>query len=1210
MAYLSPLDQIKKIASKLEKKASNFITHTAPRAAQNVVNNAAYGFWHSPVGKAAVNTQKFMESPAKLKAPTVKPFRETTPLGKGANLVTNFGSQMATDLLNVPYTIGSDTGRMIGNKLTGQPLPSYQSLKSPLFRLAYNAKGQSASPQQVIGNIAGVGADALTAYTPKALTTAGKNIVTNAGKSTFLKSIAGGARTGGITAGLYGGLSGLSEGRNDTIPEQLIKGGTGLAAGGAAGALLGGGIGAVGYPAGKLRDAIIAQMKKMKPELAEKEAIKLSDQFIRDQLGRFVSGGKKKEPEFYKRMRHELGLPENGLNERGGFVDLSAMEKFKSPWQKLREQIDKELPDVPDPERLNQQAIDASTEAINRSGRPWDILRQRAETITDNLTQNYTPLKKTNYTPLAIAQKHGDKTVFTEYGKQKMGNLMYQDRAEKILTGKAPAQSRALETTPRPPVAYAPQDASHTTGKTRIPIVRETLEGKVEISRPRSREGQAYGQSLSDTIVKNNDIDVKNKVGLLDYIRTPDRILKKIGLEKEGLEVRKRYEQYQMELPKEIDKISQWAKQVDQKSNIQIFRYLDGRDVTLQPKEQKIANEVKEYLSLWAKKLGLPEDKQISSYITHIFEKDFIQKEFDPDIAKIIRDKVPGSVYDPFLQKRLGQQGYIEDTWRALDAYVKRATRKFHMDPVLAKLQEKSEGLEQSQFDYVKNYVERVNMRPTKIDNLIDNTIKQVVGYKYGQRPTAFLTQKARQAIYRGTLGLNVGSALKNLSQVNNTYAKLGEKYTVVGYTKLLKNMIAGSDELERVGVLKGNLIQDRVMSAKYKAIERMDKGLFFFFETAERINRGAAYFGAKSKALSQGMNEEKAIEYAKNIVRDTQFTFGSVDTPVALQSDIAKTLAQFQTYSTKQAEFLGEMMKAKDIAGLMRYTIGSIAVMNTIGQLYGMELKDIVPSFRIGLPPTMQAPFEIGKAVTGAPDKYGNVPDIEQRVKNVGKSLVPLVPGGVQIKKTLEGLKATSQGYSESQTGRAQYPVPQDAASRVKGAVFGKSSFSERQEYFDNDRSALGTAQTEALKNAPDKQLYYESIIKDREYQKQQKEARKQAESLISDMQKLSDPEEKRALLAQWDSEGKLTPEFLKELDDVLKAEKVKSAGNFAVAVHGLGSNRSRANYIVEYMKDKSPEDKTKILTELNEAGLLTADLLEELAGALSLIDPAGAAY
>lgn len=630
------------------------------------------------------------------------------------------------------------------------------------------------------------------------------------------------------------------------------------------------------------------------------------------------------------------------------------------------------------------------------------------------------------------------------------------------------------------------------------PTLRSTPEWGAEKSRLRNPKTAQNVASLSDTIVRSKDIDVKSKVNLVDYLRTPDRVLTKMGLAPEAKLIRQKYDDYLKDLPKEIDKITAWSKQVSPESNRRIFQHLDGQKVQLDAQEAKVAGEVQTYLKEWANKLGLPEDGRIASYITHIFEKDFIQKEFDPELASLIRDKIPGSVYDPFLQERLGKQGYIEDTWRALDAYVKRATRKFHMDPALEKVSAKAEALEESQFSYVKSYVDRINLRPTKLDNLMDNTVKSVIGYKLGARPVAYVSRLMRQAVFRGALGLNVGSALKNLTQGANTYAKLGEKYTAVGYANLVKSVLNGSKELEEVGILRDNFIQDRALSATKQTLQKVDKVLFALFETAERINRGSAYFGAKAKGLSEGMNEKEAIEYARNIVRDTQFTFGSVDTPILLQSDIGKTVAQFQSFTLKQTEFLAELAKNKDYAGLLRYTAGSLAMVYSVGQLFGMEPKDMIPAFRVGIPPTLKTPVAIAQAVMGTPDQYGNVPDTKERIENVGASMTTLIPGGVQLKKTLEGAGTVKQGYDTTKSGLVKYPVEQTPENYVRGGLFGKYNLPESKGY--EKSGYLREADSAAIKQLPPekRQDFYKDQLDERAMDKVIKEKNEQKKAAI----------------------------------------------------------------------------------------------------------------
>lgn len=599
-----------------------------------------------------------------------------------------------------------------------------------------------------------------------------------------------------------------------------------------------------------------------------------------------------------------------------------------------------------------------------------------------------------------------------------------------------------------------------------------------EIEKIGFQEGQRIIQNnihvskQAEDIIQN--LSVKNKVGILDKLRTPDRVLAKMGLKNEADQIRASWDNYLEQLPKEINKITDWSKRVDPEANERIFDFLDGKKINLAPNELQVATEIKDYLKSWADKLGLQPEHRISNYITHIFEKGTIEKEFqvDPELEAIMRTKVAKSVYDPFLQARKDAPEYVRDVWRALDAYTKRATRKFNMDPILKKVGDMAEGMETSQYNYLKKYIDRINLRPTDLDNEIDTSIKQVIGYKFGQRPVTVLTQKMRQATYRGLLGLNVQSALRNLTQGTNTYAELGERYTLTGYIKLIKNWNTG--ELEKVGVLKDSFIQDRTISAVKSFWQKADKVLFFMFEQAEKINRGAAYFGAKTKGMNQGMTEEKAIEYAKNVVRKTQFVFGQVDSPQIFQSDIAKTLLQFQSYTVKQVEFLGEKVMAKDIAAVTRYALSNLVIYLTVGKALGWDITDMLPSVRIGTPPTLQLLQGMAEVALKTPDKYGQPPDpnffkrlIENQ--NIQKGVINYIPGGSQIKRSIEGIGAGNRGYSETPSGNVRFPIPQTTGNRIKTAVFGQYASPEAKEYFDSNRRPLSANQTEAFKNDRD---------------------------------------------------------------------------------------------------------------------------------------------
>src|SRR3990167_1065325 len=91
----------------------------------------SYSFWHSPVGKALVGAQKFVESPRPVALPTFK----TSPTDTFPIKAAKFGANIPLDIANTIVGQGVvnpalDIGRLAGARLTNQDIPTYGSLKS------------------------------------------------------------------------------------------------------------------------------------------------------------------------------------------------------------------------------------------------------------------------------------------------------------------------------------------------------------------------------------------------------------------------------------------------------------------------------------------------------------------------------------------------------------------------------------------------------------------------------------------------------------------------------------------------------------------------------------------------------------------------------------------------------------------------------------------------------------------------------------------------------------------------------------------------------------------------------------------------------------------------------------------------------------------------------------------------------------------------
>lgn len=576
-----------------------------------------------------------------------------------------------------------------------------------------------------------------------------------------------------------------------------------------------------------------------------------------------------------------------------------------------------------------------------------------------------------------------------------------------------------------------------------------------------------------NNFMKKEPLTNSQKVGIFDYLKTPKVVLEKLGLKSEADNIAKAWDNYQLQLPKEIERIQKWMERVPQKgSEVRIFDYLDGKAKidTLFPEEQKVAKEMRGYLDFWAKRLGLTEGNgKLSNYITHIFPKGSIAQEFDIDIARAFSDKVPSSIWNPFKQKRTNAEGYSRDVFQAAQAYTKRALRQAFVEPHLKALSEAAQGLDEASYKYVQKVGAQINMRPGEIDNLVDNTLKSVFGYKFTGRPTAYLTRAIRNAVYKGTLGLNVSSAIRNTSQLNNSYALLGEKYMFKGGVQFIKRLIQKDfDELYKEGVLNNSFIEDKTLSVFKQGLQKVDEGLWSMFSFAEKLNRGISYYGAKSKALAEGKPLDEAIKAGKEFVAKTQFKFGPLDTPLVLGSDTAKLFAQFQSYNLKQGEFLVDLLKSKNFPAIARYIGGNLAFVYLIGKTFGMDWKEMIPfsgvmtgETKLGQTPAISAISGAGNLAMGT--VFGNEEQAAQGKKDLTNSIVSFIPAGIQAKKTITGIKAGLEGgvYNKyNKNDKLRFPTELN----LQNSVFGPNVSETAQNYYKNPQP-LSENQTELYK-------------------------------------------------------------------------------------------------------------------------------------------------
>lgn len=652
-----------------------------------------------------------------------------------------------------------------------------------------------------------------------------------------------------------------------------------------------------------------------------------------------------------------------------------------------------------------------------------------------------------------------------------------------------------------------PEDASPTALAQTDPVVRKAVASEAD--------------KIDDAFAA---VDDKYTPGLLGSFSTQERVFKKAGLGDVWEVVRDNFDNYTRARNAVSGQVRGWAERVgaSKEASTKIFRYLDGRGGDLAPNEMAVAEEMKTWLSQMADDLGLPPEARITDYVPHLFDTG---KKVDPELLRLVRKNSSGDVTSPFLQKRFGSTYKLkEDVFEALEAYGNKATRQLNMSEGLDLLQKSKKKVSEGMATFINDQMNLIKNVPDAQSDLlrkVDDTLSKV-GIKPGT--VARGSQIARNTIYRATLGLNFGSPLRNLSQISNTVGKTG-KYAVPGYAMAVKNLVAGNiDELIEMNVLDDTLEKalrgvraPGVRGGIKKTAQKADDVLWSMFDASEKLNRGAAYYAGKMQALGKGMTEAQARKAGAAMARKTQFKFSAIDTPQALQGDIAKNLTQFQSFNIKQVEFIKDMIVGSD--GMFRkgangrYTLSAqgtwalsrfigtnLAFMATAGSLIGMEPEDFVPFWNdvvaegklpisplVGIVTGDEKSLGLSNLVTGK-DQYGNEKGRGELAKDfvVDEAIGLTLPGGSQIKKTIEGMDAANQGFSMTDGGQVRFPIDDSGemfpgATDLRAGLFGQYSGPQAQEYFDRGGKPLSDKQSEIYLAAPeeDQEAVYETFTK-----------------------------------------------------------------------------------------------------------------------------------
>lgn len=329
---------------------------------------------------------------------------------------------------------------------------------------------------------------------------------------------------------------------------------------------------------------------------------------------------------------------------------------------------------------------------------------------------------------------------------------------------------------------------------------------------------------------------------------------------------------------------------------------------------------------------------------------DMSLKEAKELVHGSVKQKNRHRFFGNFMQRK-GAEGFETDLDWVLRHYFNSASRYAALEtefkPKAISLFERLYGRFDNEYNgiakYTKEYINDINGVPSNVETYINKLLHNRILWRYlaesnfGDRAAVQLSNSISRKISMLKLGFfNVSSAFINLTQLANAAAYTGDvkvlwqalqrgskkKYTGKDLRILIESNVmndigldsgSGYDmwrNMKSVNLKNPHGIVDVLSNANSAFNAIGNKGMVLFKQTEGAIRRGTV-LAAYDKAIARGMDHKKAIEYAKEIDRKSNFDYSVSDAPnVFRRGSIFSQLAlQFKKYPIKELEVMKDFL-------------------------------------------------------------------------------------------------------------------------------------------------------------------------------------------------------------------------------------------------------------------------------------------------------------
>lgn len=542
----------------------------------------------------------------------------------------------------------------------------------------------------------------------------------------------------------------------------------------------------------------------------------------------------------------------------------------------------------------------------------------------------------------------------------------------------------------------------------------------------------------------------------------------------------------------------------------QVIDYLEGGRKTLSAADAETADMIRVFLD--EKKAGLKEMgyATLDDYFPHMFDKG------NKDALRLFKPKSQtAEVKFGNLKERLtDSEDFSKDITEVLSMYASGYNKKAFLEPALKPLQDikLQQEISQAEVDWVNKYIEQLKgTNASGFEQAVDNAVgkgkyRQILG-----------TQRMVSAV--ATMGLNPGTAIRNLTQAVNTVADIGPRYSTIGMMRGIRALRAGPNspewnELQQMGILEGGVSHNyyddidagvNVRSNASKTASDLASKAMFMVRGTDIALRTQAYYGAKALGEAKGLTGEALKDFALKKVVNSQFMTSKLDMPVGLNGPMVRSFTQLATFSAKQAGFIqrqvGGVLKKgpdgkyrldeKQAGNLLAAGITMMAATELLKPTIGFREEEWIPFYQQVAPywpgneEEGQGGDQFASSLYRSPlvtllagdgkSKIGLLSALQQnKLDEFGKDQwSSVVPIGTQAKKSYEGFTTTESGISKNAEGNIRYLQDVSADDKIKASLFGQYATKAGQSWIKDkfptltsSEMRMGQSEEEAAKS------------------------------------------------------------------------------------------------------------------------------------------------